>query len=159
MIFADTAFLSTHIPLLEDRFVLSYFQDGTCVEYFLDARDTGRHVSQNLILSQDDRSRGLYVSKFYPQLFLETAPKYLSAACFYLVVHHAVHLFHMKSECMVWLETDTRVFEDFYVKLKEFEFSIFRSRVGERVCLHGIFHDLPVHVKNIFPILNPFERI
>lgn len=155
----DASFLATQIPLLENRFSLSYCQDGTCVEYFLDARDTGRHVSQNLILSLDAWSGGLYVSKFYPQLFLEEASKYLSAACFYLLVCHAVHLFHLKEECLVWLETDTRVFREFYAKLKEFEFGIFQSRVGDRVCLHGVFHDMHLAMGKIQPVGDPFERI
>ncbi len=101
---------------------------------------------------------GVYVSKFYPQLFLETSSKYLSAACFYLLVCHTVHLFHLKDECPVWLETDKSVFCAFYAKLKEFDFCIHRSRVGERICLHGIFHELPIRMADISALLDPFAR-
>ncbi len=149
MIPENSIFLSTNIHLLEKRFCLSYFKDYSCVEYFLDTRDSGRHVSENLILSRDDRSKGLYISKFYPRLFQEKTSKYLSAACFYLMVHHAAHLFHLKDLCRVWLETDTLVYKDFYAKLKEFEFDITSSRVGGKVCLKGVFHDLPIHCREI----------
>ena len=157
MAFAESLFLATQIPLLENRFVLSYFQDSSCVEYFLDEMGTGRHVSKNLITSWDTRSEGIYVSKFYPQLFLESGSRYLSAACFYLIVRHGVELFHLQDLCTVWLETDIRVFEDFYVKLKEFEFSIASARVGDRVCLKGNFHNLPVPAREILPALNPMD--
>ena len=159
MAFADSLFLATQIPLLENRFVLSYFQDGSCVEYFLDEVGTGRPVSLNLILSWDTCARGLYVSKFYPQLCLETASRYLSAACFYLMVRHGVRLFHLQDLCTVWLETDTRVFEDFYGKLKEFHFGIAAARVNGRVCLKGSFHNLPLHTRQILPALNPLDRL
>jgi hypothetical protein len=152
-------FLSIHVPALERRFQLSYFQDDSCVAYYLDARGTERQVSQNLILSRDPRCMGVYVSKFYPQLFLEASSKYLSSACFYLLVCHAVHLFHLKDECPVWLETDIRVFRQFYVKLKGFDFCIHRARVGERVCLHGIFHESPVQVAEIPVLSDPFARL
>lgn len=155
----DAGFLTTHIHLLENRFILSYCRDDSCIEYFLDTRDTARHVSENLILSRDTRSKGLYISKFYPRLILEKNSKYLSAACFYLMVRHAVHLFGLKDLCTVWLETDTLVFETFYTKLREFEFDISRSRVGNRVCLKGIFHELPVASQKIACIPDPFERL
>ncbi len=103
-----------------------------------------------MILSWDTRAKGLYISKFYPRLYLESASKYLSAACFYLMIFHAVHEFHLKDECMVWLETDCGVFQDFYSKLKEFDFVVSRSRVGGRVCLKGVFHDLSLDIRPIF---------
>ena len=149
----------TKIPLLEKRFSLSYFRDDSCIEYFLDSRERSEQVSLNLILSWDTRANGLYVSKFYPELFREKASKYLSAACFYLMVHHAVHEFHLRDECIVWLETDRAVFRDFYAKLKEFEFRISRARVGDKVCLKGIFHDLPLLGCDIPLIRDSFERM
>jgi len=156
MVPENTQFLSTYIHLLEKRFSLSYFQDYSCAEYFLDSRDTGRHVSENLILSRDDRSNGLYISKFYPRLVQEETSKYLSAACFYLMVQHAAHLFHLKDLCTVWLETDTLVYKDFYAKLREFEFDIARVRIGGKVCLKGVFHDLPIHCREIACLDDPY---
>ena len=153
----DIQFLSTHIPELEQRYYLSYFRDASCVEYFLNSRKQDAQISQNLILSWDAWHKGIYVSKFYPELFRRAASKYLSAACFYLMIYHAVHLFHLKDECPVWLETDCDVFRNFYAKLPEFEFRISSNRVGNRVCLAGVFHDLPIHPEEIFQLNDPFD--
>ncbi len=155
----DPRFLSTWIPLLEERFELSYFQDASCIEYFLDSRGAHEPVSQNLILSHDVRTHGIYVSKFYPELYRQVSSKYLSAVCFYLMVYHAVHLFHLKDECRVWLETDQEVFDRFYAKLREFDFHVCRHRVGERVCVAGVFHDLPIHPQAILPVPDLFDRL
>ncbi len=155
----DAGFLTTKIPLLEKRFSLSYFRDDSCIEYFLDSRERSELVSLNLILSWDTRAKGLYVSKFYPELFRERASRYLSAACFYLMVQHAVHEFHLRDECTVWLETDRGVFREFYAKLKEFEFRISRARVGDKVCLKGIFHDISILSSKIPLIQDHFARL
>jgi len=151
-------FLAANIPLLEKRFILSYARDYSCIEYFLDSRKTSEQVSENLILSWDIRAKGLYISKFYPRLYLESASKYLSAACFYLMIFHAVHEFHLKDECTVWLETDCDVFQSFYSKLREFDFVVSRARVGGRVCLKGVFHDFPIHTCPIARLENLFDR-
>ncbi|MCG8531959.1 MAG: hypothetical protein MI749_15035 [Desulfovibrionales bacterium] len=158
MVFVDSGFLTTHISCLEKRYELSYYRDGACIEYFLDSRQDHEPVSQNLILSWDSWHRGIYVSKFYPELYRRAASKYLSAACFYLMVHHAVHLFHLRDECQVWLETDAHVFKDFYAKLREFEFKISRDRVGDRVCLAGVFHELSIPSRGIHPVVNILDR-
>lgn len=155
----DLGFMSSHIPELEKRFSLSYVRDTSCVEYFLDSLAKEEQVSQNLILSHDALHHGIYVSKFYPELYHRSGCKFLSAACFYLMVYHAVHLFHLHDECPVWLETDQEVFDRFYVKLREFEFHVCRKRVGERVCVSGVFHDLPIPARAILPVDDPFSRL
>lgn len=148
--------MDIQIPLLERRFSLSYLRDDTCIEYFLDSRERHEQISKNLILSRDVRKQGLYVSKFYPELFRETASRYLSAACFYLMVHHAAHEFRLRDGCPVWLETDTGVFKAFYAKLPEFGFHISCARVGGQVCLSGSFHDQPVISCGISLAADPF---
>ncbi|MCG8619558.1 MAG: hypothetical protein MI802_25330 [Desulfobacterales bacterium] len=153
----NPCFMDVQIPLLEKRFSLSYYRDQTCIEYFLESRERHEQISKNLILSWDTTKQGLYVSKFYPELFRETASRYLSAACFYLMVHHAVHEFHLRDECPVWLETDTGVFRNFYAKLREFDFHVAYARVGEKVCLSGIYHDQPVSSCGIPQVSDPFD--
>jgi hypothetical protein len=98
----------------------------------------------NLILSHDRFASGLYVSKFYPQLFLTSDPRFLSAACFYLMVHHSASVFDLADHCRVSLETDTSVFEEFYSRLPEFHFRIAYHRPGRRVCLYGSYQQLPI---------------
>ena len=43
------------------------------------------------------------------------------------------------------------------MKLKEFEFQILRHRVGDRVCIQGCFHELPIHPEKICQIKDPFD--
>ncbi len=121
-------FMDTQVKRLMSRFSLSYVREDTCVEYFLN--DTGKQtlVSLNLVLSHDRFSKGLYVSKFYPQLFLEQDHRFLSAACFYMMVHHSAGVFGLADHCRVSLETGTDVFDEFYSRLPEFHFRIAYQR-------------------------------
>lgn len=137
-------FMEIQVKRLMSRFTLSYIRDDTCVEYFLhDARNQSL-VSVNLILSHDRIARGLYVSKFYPQLCLAPDHRFLSAACFYLMAHHSVGLFGLTDHCRVSLETDTAVFDEFYSRLPEFHFRIAYQRPCRRVCLFGSYQSLPI---------------
>jgi hypothetical protein len=138
------SFMGTQVRRLMSRFSLSYLREDTCVEYFL--HDTGNQamVSLNLILSHDRFAKGLYVSKFYPQLYLTQDSRFLSAACFYLMIHHSVGLFGLADHCRVSLETDSDVFDEFYSRLPEFHFKIAHLRPCRRVCLYGSYQSLPI---------------
>jgi hypothetical protein len=133
----------TYIPLFFERFLLSYKQDGSCLEYFLYSKEKMRRISKNLIVSHDLFSGSLYIAKFYPEIFREMNCKYLSAACFYLMAHHAVKIFHLPGHCSVNLETETAVFNTFYSRLSDFDFKITYTRPSERVCLRGHYHEIP----------------
>lgn len=146
----ESEFLSTHIPLFHKRFSLSYSRDFSCVEYFLFSREKKADISQNLILSHDAGGGRIYVSRFYPELYKEADAKYLSAACFYMLIRHAFNLFQLRNHCPVWLETNDTVFHDFYERLREFDFHIAHARPAGQVCLVGNFHDLPVPENQIF---------
>jgi len=137
-------FMETQVKRLMSRFSLSYIRDDTCVEYFLQDARNRNLVSMNLVLSHDRFAGGLYVSKFYPQLFLTPDHRFLSAACFYLMVHHSAGVFGLADHCRVSLETDTSVFEEFYSRLPEFHFRIAHHRPGRRVCLCGSYQHLPI---------------
>jgi hypothetical protein len=139
----------TVLPLLLKRFSLSYEQDNSCLEYFLYSKENMRLISKNLVVSHDLFSGSLYVAKFYPELFREMSSKYLSAACFYLMVHHAVKIFHLSDNCGVNLETDTAVFNHFYSGLNDFDFKITYTRPSERVCLRGHYHETPFSTDEI----------
>ncbi|MFO7990525.1 MAG: hypothetical protein ACQEQ5_03630 [Thermodesulfobacteriota bacterium] len=137
-------FMETQVKRLMSRFSLSYIRDDTCVEYFLQDTRNQNLVSVNLILSHDRFAGGLYVSKFYPQLFLTPDHRFLSAACFYLMVHHSVGVFGLADHCRVSLETDIAVFDEFYSRLPEFHFRIAYHRPCRRVCLYGSYQLLPI---------------
>ena len=141
---AEPEFLMIQMPVLLNRFSFEYEQDDSCVEYFLYSKDTARQISKTLIVSHDLFSGSLYVSKFYPEINKEVHCKYLSAACFYMMAHHAVKLFHLADNCCVNLETDAGVFEKFYSRLDDFHFKINYTRPTDRVCLKGRYHKLPL---------------
>lgn len=147
----NQAFMFVQVPRLLRRFSLTYCRDDTCLEYFLLGQQTRDPVSQNLILSHDRPAKGIYVSKFYPQLFLEKRSKYLSAACFYLMIHHAVAVFGLADLCRIHLETDETVFRTFYARLPEFGFLVAHHRPCDRVCLEGCYHHLPIRTGQIRP--------
>ena len=135
-------FLMTHLPLLLKRFSLFYEQDGSCLEYFLYSKEKKSWISKTLVVSHDLFSGSLYIAKFYPEIFREMNCKYLSAACFYLMAHHAVKRFHLADNCCVNLETDLAVFKNFYGRLDDFDFKIKYYRPSERVCLRGHYHEI-----------------
>ncbi len=139
----ESQFLMTHLPLLLKRFSLSYERDGSCLEYFLYSKEKMRRISKSLVVSHDLFSGSLYIAKFYPEIYREMNCKYLSAACFYLMAHHATQIFHLADQCFVRLETDTAVFNNFYRRLDDFKFKITYNRPSERVCLKGCYHETP----------------
>lgn len=136
-------FLATYIPLLLNRFSLSYKKEFSCIEYFLYSKEKMVEISKALIVSHELFSNSIYVSKFYPEINKELNCKYLSAACFYLTTHHAVKTFHLPDNCCINLEAEIKVFNEFYSRLKDFDFRICYSRPSERVCLKGRYHEHP----------------
>ncbi len=144
-------FLMTYLPLLLKRFSLSYEQDCSCLEYFLYSKEKMRQISKTLVVSHDLFSGSLYISKFYPEIFRELNCKYLSAACFYLMAHHAVKTFHLTDNCCISLETETSVYNNFYSRLNDFGFKITYTRPSERVCLVGHYHEIPFWTDEICP--------
>jgi len=142
-------FMEIHVERLLARYFLTCVREDTCMEYFLRDVKTGFLVSLNLMLSHDRFSKGLYISKFYPRLFMEQEPRFLSAACFYLMVHHSAGVFGLADHCRVSLETEPAIFDVFYSRLADFHFTIARHRPGHRVCLTGFYHCLPIDRKNL----------
>jgi hypothetical protein len=139
----DSTFLAIHIPELLDRFSLSYEKDDTCIEYFLFSKEKLAEISRSLIVSHEIFSKSLYVSKFYPEIYRELNCKYLSAACFYLMAHHAIRQFHLCDNCCVNLEAEDTVFDSFYSRLTDFDFKIQCSRPSNRVYVRGRYHEMP----------------
>ena len=133
----DNNFLNQQIPRLNNRFLLSFSREDTCMEYFLCNRHTGKQISKTLIVSHEVFSGSLYVSRFYPELYRQINCKYLSAACFYLIVHHAASAFQLLDKCRVNLETDKTVFLQFYSRLQDFNFYIRYARPVDKVYLTG----------------------
>jgi hypothetical protein len=121
---SDSAFIWGKVPLLLGRFALSYQQEFSCVDYFINDRTTGCRISKNILFTLDRLERRIVISSFYPELFKQTDAKYLSAACFYLMVHHFNRISAIPTGYEVFLTAKPAVFAAFYGKLKDFSFCI-----------------------------------
>ncbi len=146
----DNRFLLTHIPELLERFSLSYEStDATCLGYFLYSKESSTTISRDLIVSHAVFSKSLYVSKFYPEIYRELNCRYLSAACFYLIAHHAIQTFHLADNCWVNLEAEETVYESFYSRLNDFDFKIQYHRPANRSHVRGRYHQIPLNTEMI----------
>lgn len=139
----ESLFLAHHIPILLNRFSLFYKKDATCIEYTLYKQSSNRQISKSLIVSHEIFPNSIYVSKFYPEIYKQLNCRYLSAACFYMLVHHAASTFLLPDHCNVNLETDQEVYKDFYARLNDFDFKIFHSRPAQRCYVRGQYHQMP----------------
>ncbi|MFH1156725.1 MAG: YkgJ family cysteine cluster protein [Pseudomonadota bacterium] len=133
-------FMMTHIPDFLQRFSLSYFREVSCIEYYLKTKGKEDPISRSLTLSHDVFAKSLCVSKFYPEIYKEDAPKYHSAVCFYLILHHAAQQFHLYGNSRIQLETRVQVFDSFYSRLLDFDFSVQHRRGLDNYGIQGKFH-------------------
>ena len=88
-------FMKKNVPRLLNRYRISYFQEDDCIEYFITDKASEEQISYALVLSLDRTSKEIHVSKFYPELFKQKEPQYLSAVCFCLLIHHFGHCHHL----------------------------------------------------------------
>ena len=141
---AKLTFMEIHTPDFFRRFSLSYTKDGTCIEYFLYSKEKKHDISTALIVSHDVYAKAINVSKFYPEIYREALPKYMSAVCFFIMMHHAAAMFDIHCDCSIYLETRRQVFDSFYERLKDFDFVIHHHRISENCNVKGCYHDFPV---------------
>jgi len=138
-----------NVPLFLKRFTLSFFKEGNCIEYFINENSSIEIISSSLIFSCNPITKDLHVSRFYPELYLQTNPKYMSAVCFYLLIHHFADIYSLDNDCHINLETVPTVNDNFYGKLKDFNFHIDKSRLGNVVELMSDIIRLPINTSMI----------
>lgn len=138
------SFMEIQVPAFFRRFSLSYRKDGRCIEYFLYSREKKHEISTSLIVSYDVYAKAINVSKFYPEIYKESFSRYMSAACFFMMMHHAAGLFDIHCDCSICLETRAMVFKSFYQRLKDFDFIIHQCRISDNCNVRGRYHDFPV---------------
>lgn len=124
-------FIEREVARLLERFVLAFQREDRCIEYFISRRATREPVSRALVLSHAAFTNRIHVSRFYPELIRQADSKYLSAACFFLMIHHFGQFFHLDRTSAIDLETQVEVFERFYARLPEFPFRLRRTFPGE----------------------------
>jgi hypothetical protein len=129
----ESVFMHKNIPLFLKRFSLSYFREDSCIEYFIGKPNSIETISSSLVLSYYLPKKDLHVSRFYPELYLRSNSKYLSAACFYIVIQHCTECFSLDDTCHISLETVENISDSFYRKLGDFNFNVSRHFVGNVV--------------------------
>lgn len=139
MIRPESQFMRTNVPLLLRRFSLFYFKERSCIEYFVNSRFSEETISSSIIFSFDREKGDLHVSRFYPEIYRQPNPKYMSAACFYLLIHHCADTFCLDDASHISLETVPVVSDRFYRKLRDFDFHVERFQLGSVV---ELFSDL-----------------
>ena len=125
--------MAINMGSLLNRYDFSFFREHCCMEYFITDRRNMEDISKALIISLDLFKKNIHVSKFYPELFKQLNAKYMSAACFYLLIHHFGQYFHLDKTYHIDLETTPSVFHDFYEKLKDFHLHITTFGLGNTV--------------------------
>jgi hypothetical protein len=145
--------MGINVPRFLSRFLLSYHREDTCIEYFIKNTDSSETLSQALILSYNASMRDLHVSRFHPELFRQTNSKYMSAACFYLLIHHCAVTYFLDNACHISLETTPDIYDAFYGRLKDFNFHIHKHGLGKVVELMSDFRPLGVDVSMIRPCI------
>ena len=116
-------FIRTKILLLLNRYELSYYKENNCVEYFVTDKETGEQISYAIVFSLNTYSKRIHVGRFCPELYKQTESKYLSAACFYLLMHHFTHIYHLPYEYRICLETRPVTNKKFFRDSKILDFA------------------------------------
>ena len=155
----NSQFMTAQVPRFLKRFGLSFYEEGLCTEYYIEANKTHQTISSALILSQNTFANNLHVSRFYPELFKLSGTKYMSAVAFYLMIHHFSQTHHLNPQCRISLDTTNAVFERFYSHLKDFNFHICRQMVGGNVALISDYcHDAISLAMISYHALRPEEQ-
>ncbi len=140
----QSRFMVEKLPLLLSRFSLSYYLENNCINYFITDKATAKQISYSLVYSLNTFSNQIHVTKYYPELNKQSDTKYLSAACFYILTHHFAKNYQLTQDFSIFLETRPEIFENFYAKLKDFDFCIKRCSLGNNVevcsqyCPHAV---------------------
>jgi len=133
----ESGFMFKYIPIFFQRFRLEYYREEYCIEFFVNEKTTGNTISASIVLSYNPSNDELHVSRFHPELYLEPDSKYMSAVCFYLIIQHSSGIFSVTSACHISLETVPYICDEFYKKLKDFNFYINRRGLGNVVELES----------------------
>jgi hypothetical protein len=130
---SESMFMKINIEFLLSRYDFSYCREDRCMEYFIKDKKKLEGISKALIISLDLFKRNIHVAKFYPELYKQVNSKYMSAACFYLLVHHFGQYFHLDKTYHIDLDTTPCIFHQFYEKLKDFHLHITHFGLGDTV--------------------------
>ncbi|MDY0132685.1 MAG: hypothetical protein RBR53_08455 [Desulforegulaceae bacterium] len=115
-------FIEEKVGCLFEKFNLSCFPNDSFNTYFIKDRKTGEVISRELVLCLDKFGKKIHVSRFYPELNKRPLCKYLSAACFYILIQHFAKEKKIDNSFHISLDCTPEVFSSFYTKLVDFHF-------------------------------------
>ena len=116
----ESDFAKKNVARLLSRYDLSYYKEDKCIAYFITDKTTNEEISYAIVFSLNRDSKELHVSRFCPELYKQVASKYLSAACFYLLIHHFGNIYHLGKDYSISLDTLTATYNAFFSRLKDF---------------------------------------
>jgi hypothetical protein len=140
----ESRFMRRNVPRLLHRYDISYFKEENCVEYFIANKATTTQISYAIVLSLNENAREIHVSRFYPEFYKHRNTRFLSAACFYLVIHHFAHVYHLAGDYSISLDTRPATYDRFFSRLKDFDFHIANTKFCQTAELLSKY--LPVDV-------------
>lgn len=126
-------FLNEKLALFLERFSISCFREDNRIEYSITDLQRQEEVSFSVVLVHNIFARRIHISKFYPGLYRLTDCRYLSAACFELIIHHFAQQYSLGIDHSIFLQCRQTVFDEFYATLKDFSFQILHEGQGENV--------------------------
>jgi hypothetical protein len=117
----ESDFAKENVARLLSRYELAYYKEDKCIEYFIKDKTTNEQISYAIVFSLNRDSKDLHVSRFCPELYKQFESKYLSAACFYLLIHHFGNIYHLGKDYSISLDTLPATYKVFFSRLKDFD--------------------------------------
>ncbi|MDY6950556.1 MAG: hypothetical protein SWE60_03520 [Thermodesulfobacteriota bacterium] len=144
MSYPKSEFLKENILILLSRYDLFYCKGRDCIEYFIEDRHSHEQISYDVILCLDGPGRRLIVRRFCPELYKQVGCHYLSAACFYVLVHHFAHEYDLPTDYSICLETRRETYQQFFSLLRDFHLEITTAKLGVAVEVCGDYPDIDI---------------
>jgi len=144
MICPESEFLKENILVLLGRYDLFFCKGKDCIEYFVVDKHTHEQISYDVILCLDRPARRLIVRRFCPELYKQADCHYLSAACFYILIHHFAHQYDLPKDYGICLETRRETYREFFSLLSDFHLKVKAVKLGVAVEVCGDYPDIDI---------------
>jgi len=120
-------FIEDKIKLFKASYLLrSWIEEKSekSIIYVMTDKVSGRVIANDMMILYDGKNKAIKVQTFYPNLQNKPNSKGLSAACFYILLHHFAAHFNYPAGTKIWsvMTLGDDAFEKFYSKLRDFKF-------------------------------------
>ena len=155
----ESHFARQNVARLLSRYEFAYYKEDKCIEYFITDKTTNEQISYAIVFSLNRDSKDLHVSRFYPELYKQTESKYLSAACFYLLIHHFGNIYHFGKHYIISLDTLPATYKAFFSRLKDFDLRMKGLKYSKTAEVLGEYPLLKVDTSMIAKITTGIEEV